>query len=80
MSRREERRASGFVIAEKFFGLIILIIGALMLYYTNMSLGNIASSNVPRATDVALFVQVFMYTISIGLIGLGIFLISARAS
>ena len=76
MSRREERRSSGFVIAEKFFGLIILIIGALALYYTNNSLNGIADIG----QKIASFVQVFMYAISIGLIGLGIFLIFARAS
>ena len=76
MSRREERRASGFVIAEKFFGLIISIIGALALYYTNNSLNSIADIG----QKIASFVQVFMYAISIGLIGLGIFLIFARTS
>ena len=76
MSRREERRASGFVIAEKFFGLIILIIGALALYYTNNSLNSIADIG----QKIASFVQVFMYAISIGLMGLGIFLIFARTS
>ena len=75
MSRKEEK-ASGFVIAEKFFGLITLIIGALTLYYTNSSLNSIADVG----QKIALFVQVFMYAISIGLIGLGIFLIFARAS
>ena len=76
MSKKEEKKASGFVIAEKFFGLISLIIGALALYYTNSSLNSIADIG----QKIALFVQVFMYTISIGLIGLGIFLIFARAS
>jgi len=76
MSKKEEKKASGFVIAEKFFGLITLIIGALTLYYTNSSLNSIADIG----QKIALFVQVFMYTISIGLIGLGIFLIFARAS
>ncbi|MCD6240687.1 hypothetical protein J7K27_04085 [Candidatus Bathyarchaeota archaeon] len=75
MSKKEEK-ASGFVIAEKFFGLITLIIGALTLYYTNSSLNSIADVG----QKIALFVQVFMYAISIGLIGLGIFLIFARAS
>lgn len=76
MSRRKEKKASGFVIAEKFFGLIILIIGALTLYYTNNSLNSIADIG----QKIALFVQVFMYAISIGLIGLGIFLMFARTS
>ena len=76
MSKKEEEKASGFVIAEKFFGLITLIIGALTLYYTNSSLNSIADVG----QKIALFVQVFMYAISIGLIGLGIFLIFARAS
>jgi len=76
MSKKEEKKASGFVIAEKFFGLITLIIGALTLYYTNSSLNSIADVG----QKIALFVQVFMYAISIGLIGLGIFLIFARAS
>ena len=76
MSKREEEKTSGFVIAEKFFGLITLIIGALTLYYTNSSLNSIADVS----QKIALFIQVFMYAISIGLIGLGIFLIFARAS
>ena len=75
MSKKEEK-TSGFVKAEKFFGLITLIIGALTLYYTNSSLNSIADVG----QKIALFVQVFMYAISIGLIGLGIFLIFARAS
>jgi len=75
MSKKEEK-ASGFVIAEKFFGLITLIIGALTLYYTNSSLNSMADVS----QKIALFIQVFMYAISIGLIGLGIFLIFARAS
>ena len=77
MSRKEkEKGASGFLIAEKFFGLIILIVGALTIYYTNTSLGPISEIG-PK---IALFVQVFMYAISIGLIGLGLFLIFARTS
>ena len=76
MSKKEEEKASGFVIAEKFFGLITLIIGALTLYYTNSSLNSMADVS----QKIALFIQVFMYAISIGLIGLGIFLIFARAS
>ncbi len=75
MSKKEEK-TSGFVIAEKFFGLITLIIGALTLYYTNSSLNSMADVS----QKIALFIQVFMYAISIGLIGLGIFLIFARAS
>jgi len=77
MSRREEEeKATGFVIAEKFFGLITLIIGILTFYYTYSSLNSIADVG-PK---VALFVQVFMYAVSIGLIGLGIFLMLTRAS
>ena len=76
MSKREEEKTSGFVIAEKFFGLITLIIGALALYYTNNSLNSIADIG----QKIASFVQVFMYAISIGLMGLGIFLIFARTS
>jgi len=76
MSKKEEEKASGFVIAEKFFGLITLIIGALTFYYTNSSLNSMADVS----QKIALFIQVFMYAISIGLIGLGIFLIFARAS
>ena len=80
MSRHEEKKATGLMIAEKFFGLITLLIGALAFYYTSTSLGEIASSNIPQASNVAFFIQVFMYTISIGLIGLGIFLILAKTS
>jgi len=76
MSKKEEEKTSGFVIAEKFFGLITLIIGALTFYYTNSSLNSMADVS----QKIALFIQVFMYAISIGLIGLGIFLIFARAS
>lgn len=80
MSRKEERKATGFVIAEKFFGLITLLIGALAFYYTSTSLGEIASSNIPQAPNVAFFIQVFIYAISIGLMGLGIILIFAKTS
>lgn len=76
MSRREEKKASGFLIAERFFGLIILIVGALTIHYTNTSLGDVAEVGLKIAT----FVQVFMYAISIGLIALGIFLILAKIS
>ncbi|HDI12034.1 MAG TPA: hypothetical protein ENF63_00395 [Candidatus Bathyarchaeota archaeon] len=74
--REEEKKATGFIIAEKFFGLITLIIGILTFYYTYSSLNSIADVG-PK---VALFVQVFMYAVSIGLIGLGIFLMLTRAS
>ncbi|RLI20140.1 hypothetical protein DRO54_06925 [Candidatus Bathyarchaeota archaeon] len=76
MSRREEKKASGFLIAERFFGLITLIVGALTIHYTNTSLGDVAEVGLKIAT----FVQVFMYAISIGLIALGIFLILAKIS
>lgn len=77
MSRREEKKATGFVIAEKFFGLVTLIIGALIFHYTSSSLDKIVTDIGPK---IALFIQVFMYAISIGLIGLGIFLILAKTS
>ena len=77
MSRSKEKKATGLMIAEKFFGLVMLVIGALMFYYTSSSLNNIVADIGPK---IALFIQVFMYTISIGLIGLGIFLILAKTS
>ena len=77
MSRREEKRATGFVIAEKFFGLVTLVIGALIFHYTSSSLNKIVTDIGPK---IALFIQIFMYAISIGLIGLGIFLILAKTS
>ena len=77
MSRREEKKATGLMIAEKFFGLIMMVIGALMFHYTSGSLNEIVTDIGPK---IALFIQVFMYAISIGLIGLGIFLILAKTS
>ena len=77
MSRREEKKATGLMIAEKFFGLVMLVIGALMFHYTSSSLNEIVADIGPK---IALFIQVFMYAISIGLIGLGIFLILAKTS
>ena len=77
MSRREEKKATGLMIAEKFFGLIMLVIGALTFHYTSSSLNEIVTDIGPK---IALFIQVFMYAFSIGLIGLGIFLILAKTS
>ena len=77
MSRREEKKATGLMVAEKFFGLVMLVIGALMFHYTSSSLNEIVTDIGPK---IALFTQVFMYAISIGLIGLGIFLILAKTS
>ena len=76
MSRKEEKKASGFAIAEKFFGIVILLIGALTLHYTNTSLGDIAQ----KIPEIIPFVQVFMYIISAGLIALGTFLIFVKTS
>ena len=77
MSRSKEKKATGLMIAEKFFGLVTLVIGALIFHYTSRSLNKIVTDIGPK---IALFIQVFMYAISIGLIGLGIFLILAKTS
>jgi len=77
MSRSKEKKATGLMIAEKFFGLVMLVIGALTFYYTSSSLNEIVTDIGPK---IALFIHVFMYAISIGLIGLGIFLILAKTS
>ena len=77
MSRREEKKAAGLMIAEKFFGLVTLVIGALIFHYTSSSLNKIVTDIGPK---IALFIQIFMYAISIGLIWLGIFLMLAKTS
>lgn len=75
MSRTEEKKSSGFLIAERFFGLMILILGALTIYYTDSSLSSLGNIG-PK---IAVFVQVFMYAVAIGLIALGLFLMLAKA-
>lgn len=63
MSREEE--STGFVIVEKFFALLIIIIGALVLYNTIISSG--------------LFYPVLFAVGGLALIILGVFMILAKA-
>ena len=77
MSRTKEQKSTGFLIAEKFFGLIILVIGSLTIYYLSISLNDIANNVGPK---IASFVQLFMGCVGAGLIALGIFLIFVRTS
>ncbi|MCD6243216.1 hypothetical protein J7K06_06005 [Candidatus Bathyarchaeota archaeon] len=77
MSRTKEQKSTGFLIAEKFFGIVILVIGSLTIYYMSISLNDIANNVGPK---IAFFVQLFMGCVGAGLIALGIFLIFARTS
>jgi len=77
MSKTKKEGTTGFLIAEKFFGIIILIIGSLTIYYMSISLNDIASNIGPK---IAFFVQLFMGCVGVGLIALGIFLIFAKAA
>jgi len=59
----------GLTVAEKFLGLLIIIIGAIMIYVTH---------NNPPTYPVAAYSGIFMAA-GILLIALGIFLILAKA-
>lgn len=56
----------GFAFAEKFFGLIIIILGALTSYYTFTSINELQS-----------FIWLFGF-LSVFLLALGLFLITVR--
>jgi hypothetical protein len=62
----EEGGGFGITLAEKFFGLIIIIIGALATYYTFTS------------TDVLGGFTGFFGVLSIFLLALGVFLVIAK--
>jgi len=64
-----EEKPIGLAIAEKFFGLLVILIGAVTLYvtYTN-----------PPTGIVAPFSGIFV-TAAIALIAIGIFLVLAKA-
>lgn len=70
MSREEKKAATKFVIAEKFFGLLIAVIGALTTYYTYTSLEELS-----RITGA--FGNIFAL-IGISLTALGLILIFAK--
>jgi hypothetical protein len=61
-----EEGGFGIKLAERFFGLIILIVGVLMLYYTLTSLQDLGS-----ATGLLVFINVI-------LIVLALFLLTAK--
>ena len=61
-----EEGGFGVKLAERFFGLIILIVSVLMLYYTLTSLQGLGS-----ATGLLVFINVI-------LIVLGLFLLTAK--
>lgn len=62
---RDEEESVGFTVAEKFLALLIILIGAILLYYT---------TSTPDLTY-----PIFFAVGGLGLIGLGIFLILAKA-
>ena len=70
MSKEREKSTTKFVIAEKFFGILILLIGALTTYYTYTSLGELSKYT-------GIFGNIFT-VIGIGFILLGIVLILAK--
>jgi len=77
MSKTKEEKPTGFLIAEKFLGVTILIIGSLTIYYMSIGLNDIVNNVGPK---IASFVQLFMGCVGVGLIALGMFLIFTRAS
>ena len=64
-----EEKPIGLTIAEKFFGLIVILIGALTVYITY---------NDPPESVVAPFSGIFIAA-GIALIAIGIFLVVAKA-
>jgi hypothetical protein len=62
----EEGGGFGLTLAEKFFGLLILIIGALTSYYTFTSIADLGS-----------YIWLFGF-LSIFMLALGLFLITAK--
>ncbi|UCE43705.1 MAG: hypothetical protein JSV57_04960 [Candidatus Bathyarchaeota archaeon] len=65
---------AGLGIAEKFFGLIVLIIGALTVYYTYLSPPDLP----PGVPSVGGFISIFIIA-GFLLIAVGIFLMIAKA-
>ena len=63
-----ERAPSGITVAEKFLGLLIIIVGAILTYVTSTN---------PPTQPVAPFTNLFI-TVGILLIGLGIFILTAK--
>jgi hypothetical protein len=61
-----EEGGFGLTLAEKFFGLILLIVGALASYYTFTSI-----------TDLGNYIWIFGF-LSIFVLALGLFLITAK--
>lgn len=63
---REETETTGFTVAEKFFGLLIILIGALVVYATATS---------PAVTAMSPPVVSFFFTVGgLALIVLGVFM------
>ena len=70
MSKEREKASTKFVIAEKFFGILIVLIGVLTTYYTYTSLGELSKY-------MGAFGNMFTL-IGIGFILLGVILILAK--
>jgi len=62
-----EEGGFGLIVAEKFFGLILVVVGALAMYYTFTS-----------TSALGVFTGFFGF-LSIVLLALGVFLITAKA-